>query len=816
MATARQTRPAPRKPAPARSASAGRAASAARRKPANPRLVYDMCGVALVALSLILFATLLWPPARAGENLFGATVVAGLRLVIGAGAWAFPLVLLVSGVMLCVGKSRSWDNIGGAVGLFLLFVTWWHLGHVPIAGQFATDNLLNYGGYVGAALSWCIRSAVGTMGGHVMLGAITVVAFLYLTDIPLPSLLGPFERLVSSGAQAGGSAVANGGRRIREKAEDLRESRRHRIPVEPSRPAPEERPTRPASRLFQRESSTVTRETPAAEPPPLTPADRRLGGLFARHTPEPAPEPEEPPTTESHQPASADAAPSAPRAKKAPATPAALAKGVDPSAPALEDAKKFTLPPFALLKTAPPVPARPPGAGEERRDVLLQTLEDFGIGADVAEISHGPTITRYEVTLERGIKVSKIVSLADNLAMALAAIDVRVEAPIPGKSAIGIEVPNETPALVALRDVIERAEFQNAPGRLTFALGKDVTGTCRYADLAKMPHLLIAGSTGSGKSAGLNSLICSLLYRCTPRELKLLMIDPKKVELSLYDGIPHLAAPVITDVKMAPSIFKQAIREMEHRYDKFAKVGTRNIEGYNGKVEEDEKLPYWVLIVDELADLMMTAGADIEQSICRLAQLARATGIHLVIATQRPSVNVITGTIKANISSRIAFAMNSAVDSRTILDSVGADRLIGRGDMLYLPMDAAKPTRLQGCFVSEQETEALVNYLKQQAQPSYDVLPSTLATATGEDDSGETEADDDLFEQAVRLVVTGGSASTSMLQRRFKIGYTRAARLVDLMEQRGIVGALDGAKPREILVSRDQVDAMFAPDNGAE
>ncbi len=331
---------------------------------------------------------------------------------------------------------------------------------------------------------------------------------------------------------------------------------------------------------------------------------------------------------------------------------------------------------------------------------------------------------------------------------------------------------------------------------------------CRYADLAKMPHLLIGGSTGSGKSVALNALICSLLYRASPREVKLLMIDPKKVELSLYDGIPHLAAPVITNVKQAPSIFKQALKEMENRYDRFAKAGARNLEGYNNRVSEDERLPYWVIIVDELADLMMTSGPEIETSICRLAQLARATGIHLVIATQRPSVNVITGTIKANISSRIAFAVNSAVDSRTILDMTGADRLIGRGDMLFMPIDAAKPQRIQGCFVSEKETEDLVAYLKAQAQPNYEVLPSTIAAA-GESDEGEEDPDDELFESAVKLVVTNGQASTSMLQRRFKIGYTRAARLVDLMEQRGIVGPLDGAKPRDILMTRDDVDAMF-------
>jgi DNA segregation ATPase FtsK/SpoIIIE, S-DNA-T family len=472
---------------------------------------------------------------------------------------------------------------------------------------------------------------------------------------------------------------------------------------------------------------------------------------------------------------------------------------------------KYTPPAMSLLRAPETNIDTKASESSTSRAVILQTLEDFGVGAAIENVTYGPTLTRYEVALAPGIKVSKIVSLADNIAMSLAAIDVRVEAPIPGKSAIGIEVPNEKPRIVTLREVIESNEFKNAPGKLTFALGKDVTGNVRFADLAKMPHLLIGGSTGSGKSVGLNTLICSLIYRCSPRELKFLMIDPKKVELSLYEGIPHLASPVITNVKQAPSLFKQAIREMEARYDKFAKAQTRNIEGFNQKVTEEEKLPYWVIIVDELADLMMQSGPEIEQYICRLAQLARATGIHLVIATQRPSVNVITGTIKANISSRIGFAVNSAVDSRTILDQTGADRLIGRGDMLFMPMDAAKPVRIQGCFVSEKETEDLVTFLKNQGQPQYEVLPSSLSSsATGEDDSGENNIDEDeLFESAVRLVVTGGSASTSMLQRRFKVGYTRAARLVDLMEQRGIVGPLDGAKPREICITRDEADEMF-------
>jgi len=375
-------------------------------------------------------------------------------------------------------------------------------------------------------------------------------------------------------------------------------------------------------------------------------------------------------------------------------------------------------------------------------------------------------------------------------------------------------VPNSTPVIVALRECLDAPEFKNEPSLLTFALGKDVACQYRYADLAKMPHLLIGGSTNSGKSVCLNAIIASLVYRASPREVKLLMIDPKRVELSLWDGIPHLMHPVVKDVKQAAGAFRAALKEMDRRYDLFATFGTRNIDGYNTRVPEGERLPYIVLVVDELADLMMQQGPEIETSICRLAQLARATGIHLVIATQRPSVDVVTGTIKANISSRIAFAVASQVDSRTILDMNGADRLIGRGDMLFMPIDAAKPVRIQGCYVSESETLAIVDYLKTQEEPDYCLVIGESGGFGGDSRGGsgmDEEVDDAHFEQAVRLVVNNGQASTSMLQRRFRIGYTRAARIVEMMEERGIVGPLNGAKPREILVSKDEVERMFNP-----
>jgi S-DNA-T family DNA segregation ATPase FtsK/SpoIIIE len=387
-----------------------------------------------------------------------------------------------------------------------------------------------------------------------------------------------------------------------------------------------------------------------------------------------------------------------------------------------------------------------------------------------------------------------------------------VEAPIPGKSAIGIEVPNDVMQVVSMRECLETQEFINAPSKLTFALGKDVTGTYKYADLAKMPHLLIGGSTNSGKSVCLNSLITSILFRATPREVRFVMIDPKRVELTLYDGIPHLLSPVIKDTKQAAGIFRSVLKEMDSRYDAFNRLGTRNIAGYNEKVDPRERLPFIVVVVDELADLMMTHGPDVETSISRLAALARATGIHLVLATQRPSVDVITGVIKANIGSRIAFAVATQVDSRTILDGPGADRLIGRGDMLFLPMDASKPLRVQGCYIGEKETADVVAYLKTQEEAKYTMLPADGPSGNGGSGKPEWEEgdNDELFEPCVRWLVMQKSASTSSLQRKFKVGYTRAARMIETMEAKGIVSSQDGVKPREVLLQPDQVEAYFS------
>lgn len=476
-----------------------------------------------------------------------------------------------------------------------------------------------------------------------------------------------------------------------------------------------------------------------------------------------------------------------------------------------EPKEGYVLPALGLLQPPEPKTKRSQAEVQANIQTLESTLEEFGIEANVVEIAHGPTITRYEIQLGPGIRVNRIKSLADNIAMSLAANHVRVEAPIPGKAAIGIEVPNAKRQMVTLRAVADTDEFMSAPSKVTICLGQDVSGVNRYADLAKMPHLLIGGATNSGKSIGLATIITSLLLRNTPKDLKLVLLDPKRVELTLFDDIPHLMCPVVRDVKQMAGVLRQVWKEMDRRYDVFSEAQARNIEVYNGKASFADKMPYIVVVIDELADLMIQAAAEVETSICRLAQLARATGIHLVIATQRPSVDVITGTIKANISSRIAFSVSSQVDSRTILDTPGADHLIGQGDLLFLPIDAHKPVRIQGCYVSEREIEAICEHWKQQSKPSY-VIDPVAALVDREEARMDMEDDADPFwADAVRWVADRGQASTSMLQRRFSIGFQRASRLLDLMEERGIVGPRDGPRPREVLMSPTEADELVGP-----
>ena len=763
----------------------------------NDRFAHDIWGLTLIALGLILLVSLSIG-SRAG--LLGEALVDGLRGLVGVGAWLFPFFLSAIGVMLIQGRQQHTRTnfAGGAALLFVIGIAWWHLGHTSGAQPFL--NLESGGGIVGAVVSTGLRRMVGDVSSHILLLVFTLGAIVWATDMRLLHLFdhaveggrrvaAPVSQGAKAGAQAaraGAQAARQGATALRERSDARREEKAaaaERVfarPILSSDAAPAERvkpfakgeptetstPFKPLAPTLGDDMPTVPKVTPLVTMTPL-PADK-------------------------------------PKAPEGPLV-------IPPSLADDGTKHEYVLPPLELLNESPPKPVHHESAALEKQAVLMQTLNDFKIGANVAQVAMGPTVTRYEVQLEPGILVKKIVALADNLAMSLAAIDVRVEAPIPGKAAIGIEVPNDVCQMVSLRECLATNEFMSAASKLTFALGKDVSGEFKYADLTRMPHLLVGGSTNSGKSVCLNTIISSILYRATPREVKFVMIDPKRVELSLYDGIPHLLAPVIKDVKQAAGIFRSVLKEMEERYDRFARLGTRNIDGFNGRVPPEERLPYIVVVVDELADLMMQQGPEVETSICRLAQLARATGIHLVIATQRPSVDVITGTIKANISSRIAFAVATQVDSRTIIDMPGADRLIGRGDMLFMPIDAAKPVRVQGCYVGERETEELVKYLREQEEAVYTMIPSETGGGGGyggdEEDDGSS---DELFEPCVRWLVLQGQCSTSSLQRKFKIGYTRAARLVEVMEAKGIVGSQDGVKPREILLQKENLEVFFA------
>ncbi len=482
-------------------------------------------------------------------------------------------------------------------------------------------------------------------------------------------------------------------------------------------------------------------------------------------------------------------------------------------APVIE---KYHFPPIDLLGKSN---AR--SGGESKTDMLNNakkledTLKSFGVDAKVIQINRGPTVTRYELSPSQGVKVSKIVNLADDIALNLAASGIRIEAPIPGKAAVGIEVPNKETQSVFLRDVIDSEAFKKFPSKLAFALGEDIAGNAVVTDIAKMPHLLIAGATGSGKSVCINTLIVSILYKADPNEVKLLLVDPKVVELSVYNGIPHLLIPVVTDPKKAAGALNWAVREMLMRYQDFAAHNVRDINGYNAmKREKGETdfMPQIVIIIDELADLMMAAPGEVEDSICRLAQMARAAGLHLIIATQRPSVDVITGVIKANIPSRLAFSVTSGIDSRTILDMTGAEKLLGKGDMLFYPVGMSKPQRIQGAFVSDKEVESIVSHIKKDSHLNYDQEMIDKITSAGKDASAGEDSDE-FLEQAIELVVAKEKASVSMLQRQFRIGYNRAARLMEDLESRGIVGPEDGSKPRKVLMTPDELEEY---KNGGE
>lgn len=735
-----------------------------------------------VCLVVALLGAVSLVPGAAG--LVPRYVRAWQRLLFGNHAWLVPgLLSLGSLVLLAVDRPRLTRRLGGLLVLAAALAAAEHAR----AGAGWTEGLAGQGGGVlGAAQAWVWRRLLGPWGPAA--GALTtaLVGLVLVTRTSPLGLLEGAARALVRAAGVCGRALSRVGRAA----------------------------AAACCQAWVRSAAAVVdlqaRLRPRREGAPA-PAEEVVPPSFVAEVPrpEPAPSPEPTPRT----------APRAERPRRR--EPAFHQEPLPLDLPAPAAAGPWKLPPVTLLDPPPPARGRSRMDPQEVARQLEATLKSFGVEARCVGWEQGPVVTRFELQPAPGVKVQRITSLANDIALALAAPSVRIEAPIPGKSAVGIELPNERAALVTLREILESPAFQR-PDPLLVALGKDIAGYPVVANLVEMPHLLIAGATGSGKSVALNTLVCSLLMRATPEVVRFLMIDPKRVELGHYEDVPHLLVPVVKNPRDAAAKLRKVIQGMERRYEVFAHATVRNVQGFNALPEEERRravdavggdklgdnpdgsLPYVVVVVDELADLMMVAPAEFEESIVRLAQMARATGIHLVLATQRPSVDVITGLIKANIPSRIAFATSSMVDSRTILDAPGAEKLLGRGDMLYLPVGASRPTRVQGAYVSDAEIGRLVDFWKDQGRPSYE--PALLQARPQDEGEGD---EDELLAQAARIVVQAGYGSVSLLQRKMKIGYVRAARLVDQLEAKGIVGPPQGSNPREVLVTLEELDRLL-------
>lgn len=728
----------------------------------SSKIKKEITGVFLITAAILLVLCMLNP----SVGLVAGFISKSLRTLAGEGRYLFPLAMGVAGVS-CLRKSRVSRpvNIHGYLLLLLVGLT---LLHFPVPVDFALQAGIkgDGGGIIGGLASFILHKSFGRVGTCLILTALLLVALLVVSNKTAGSILTDGYEKIRTGVQTAGRLLDQVLFTYEEEKEfrQVKKSKKESVDdtVIWDYSGSQDHFGEEAAALDYELSREVTDNEETAE--------------------------------------------------------VAYEKEKDTGNREFQAANNTTgdykLPPCSLL-TKPSLPKEGLGGKNINQSLrkLEATLESFGIKVKVNKVVRGPTVTRYEVQPPPGIKVSKIVNLADDIALCMAAQDIRIEAPVPGVPAVGIEVPNKEIAKVYLRELIESQEFTRSPSKLTLALGKDVAGKPVVADLAKMPHLLIAGATGSGKSVCLNTIIASVLFKAAPHEVKFLIIDPKMVELATYNGIGHLVSPVVTDAQKAATALRWAVKEMEHRYELFAEVGVRDIYRYNALVSQKGKrelsLPLIMIIIDELADLMMVAPAEVESSISRLAQMSRAAGMHLVIATQRPSVDVITGLIKANIPSRISFAVSSQIDSRTILDMGGAEKLLGKGDMLFYPVGASKPVRVQGAYLSDRDVDNLVAFLKEQAEPVYDE-----GFISSEERAIEGQEGDELFPLAVRLVMEAGHASISMLQRRLRIGYARAARLIDEMERKGVVGPFEGSKPRMVLLTWEQYEKKYGSAAG--
>ena len=736
----------------------------------------QVAGILYLALAALMVAGLMFEE-QTGE--FGLFLNNFLRFMAGEVALILPAIMLVVAFKVMLPKKIKHLRLR-LLGILLFLLILMVAAHLNLMNQVYRDMGLSGtslyqesfrlgtdrqgGGVLGAMAAMGLYFFFRDIGSYIVLLALTLISFLLVTNLSLTSFFEGLGRVVKFFLRLGGATFR--------KLKAFYHYLFSRPPKQETYDAPSKKELAAAGEAFYKEEPAVikpqviianppeAREAPAVLPKKTSPAGSNGNGDV----------------------------------------------GLKGAGIEYQGQIEYFLPPLNLLPKVRGVQdLKQQKTIVERGKMIENTLASFGVQVKVSGVSTGPTVTRYELQPEVGVKVSKIVSLSDDLALNLATSGVRIEAPIPGKAAVGIEVPNKVVSLVYLREVMETEEFQENPSLLAIALGKDITGNPVIADLQKMPHLMVAGATGTGKSVCINTIISSILFKANPMEVKFLMIDPKVVELNIYNGIPHLIGTVVNDPKKAALALKNVVREMTRRYQLFAREGVREITRYNQKVQEKgsgEYLPYYVVIIDELADLMMVAPSDVEDAITRLAQMSRAAGIHLVIATQRPSVDVITGVIKANITSRIAFAVSSHTDSRTILDEGGAEKLLGRGDMLFHPVGSPKPFRVQGSFMAETDLQNLVSYIQDQGDGDYQ---QDLFPGASDLDALEEEEDDDLFPEAVELVVTSGQASISILQRRLRIGYTRAARLIDDMEARGIIGTFEGSKAREVLITADQL-----------
>ena len=811
----------------------------APKRPARVKSAQDLArekeilGIVLISVSVLLLVNFILAPDPAAADIGAMGVVSLffirlLRFIAGSGAVALPLFLLVFGIFVCADKNNpSNGRLAGILFIFLAFLGFRQLGMelVDFREYLLIASAGTGGGVVGALLAFALLKTVGRVGAIILFSALLLIGLLLAFQTSLSALAGRIGRFFS--ALAALAAFRSSAEVAPRPSAEKRG--RHTAPAALPEAEEAEAALLRSVPIFQHDEpapviTEVPEQPPAAAPPPKNKFvqefmpevtvgrdETEIGERPQVLVRKPAMPPDTPDDAEAAPAVSAPAPLPTPRPRRVkPVEPAPAAR--ESSRPAADgDAASYTLPPVSLIE--PGLKVKNPRLNKaitENIGVLESTLESFGVRATVTQVVAGPAVTRYELQPAPGVKVSRITGLADDIALSLAAQSIRIEAPIPGKNAIGIEVSRKETDVVYFREMIESDEFQNSKSKLSFALGKNIGGECIIGNLAKMPHLLIAGSTGSGKSVCINTVICSLLYKARPDEVKLMLIDPKKVELTQYARLPHLIAPVVNDSKKASNALKWVVNEMENRYSLFVGASVKDFEGYN-KANPEEPLPHIVVIIDELADLMMVARHDVEDSICRLAQMARAAGIHLVVATQRPSVDVITGLIKANIPSRISFAVSSYTDSRTILDMGGAEKLLGNGDMLYAPIGKNKPERIQGTFINESDVLRLVGYCAEQAAPSFSE-DAVRAAEHGEkpgNGAGHEEDGDDLLYDAAMLIVSTGQASTSFLQRRLAIGNPRAARLMDMLQAKGVVGGPKGSKPRDILMTAEEIEAMY-------